>query len=167
MNKSCLSEGSSPVFQYVKGKPEPWEIKVYFLFGRSGLADDCVIYQEKKINAAGTARVCHFPKPPLISDKEMAKNVRGNHDEIRSRDGKVVVTKWFDNHAVVMASNSVGVGEEGEVGRWEKSEGALVRIKRPEVVQTYTQATAGSSTAETSNARVSLPSTHWIGFTLR
>lgn len=31
---------------------------------------------EKKIHAAGTARVCRFANPPLQSDKVMAKKLR-------------------------------------------------------------------------------------------
>lgn len=206
--------GKLSCLQYVKGKPEPWGIKVYFLCGRSGLSYDFVIYQgattelserdktalghgaavvthlcqrlqnpnhklffdnyfttynvlevlaEKKIYAAGTARVCRFAKPPLISDKDMAKKVRGNHDEIRSRDGKVVLTKWFDNRAVVMASNFLGVGEEDEVGRWEKSERAYVRIKRPEVVQRYNQAMGGVDKLDqlVSRYRIHIRSRKW------
>ncbi|KAL2089767.1 hypothetical protein ACEWY4_014455 [Coilia grayii] len=145
------------VLQYVKGKPEPWGVKVYFLCGKSGLAYDFLIYQGattelsdqsnpesriqnpnhklffdnffttynvlevlsgKNIQAAGTARVCRFANPPLKADKEMSKKGRGSHDEVRSRDGKVVLVKWFDNRSVVLASNFVGVGEEDEIESW-------------------------------------------------
>ncbi|KAL2076345.1 hypothetical protein ACEWY4_028046 [Coilia grayii] len=138
--------GKLSVLQYVKGKPEPWGVKVYFLCGKSGLAYDFLIYQGattelsdqskkilghgaavvthlcqriqnpnhklffdnffttynvlevlsgKNIQAAGTARVCRFATPPLKA--EMSKKGRGSHDEVRSRDGKVVLVKWFDN----------------------------------------------------------------------
>ena len=107
--------GKLSVLQYIKGKPEPWGVKVYFLCGKSGIGYDFLIYQgattelseqrkmvlghgaavvthlcqriqtpshklffdnffttynvlevlaEKKIHAAGTARVCRFAKPP-------------------------------------------------------------------------------------------------------
>ncbi|XP_042558961.1 piggyBac transposable element-derived protein 3-like [Clupea harengus] len=186
--------GKLSVLQYIKGKPEPWGVKVYFLCGKSGIGYDFLIYQgattelseqrkmvlghgaavvthlcqriqtpshklffdnffttynvlevlaEKKIHAAGTARVCRFAKPPLKTDKEMKKKGRGSHDEVRSRDGKVVLVKWFDNRSVVLASNFVGVGDEDEVERWEQKEGRFLKIKRPEVVKKYNQAMGG------------------------
>jgi hypothetical protein len=185
--------GKLSVLQYIKGKPEPWGVKIYFLCGKSGLAYDFLIYQgattelseqskkvlghgagvvahlcqriqnpnhklffdnffttynvlevlaEKKIHAAGTARVVRFAKPPLKSDKEMSKKERGNHDVV-SRDGKVVLVKWFDNRSVVLASNFVGVGDEDEVARWQKKDGQFVTVKRPEVVKKYNKAMGG------------------------
>ena len=62
---------------------------------------------------------------------------------MRSRDGKVVLVKWFDNRSVVLASNFVGVGDEDEVERWEQKEGRFLKIKRPEVVKKYNQAMGG------------------------
>lgn len=52
---------------------------------------------ERKIYDAGTARVSRFARPPLQSDKEVAKKPRGSWDEVVSRDGKVAVVKWYDN----------------------------------------------------------------------
>lgn len=62
---------------------------------------------------------------------------------MRSRDGKVVLVKWFDNRSVVLASNFVGVGEEDEVERWEQKKGQCVKIKRPEVVKKYNEDMGG------------------------
>ncbi|KAL2083481.1 hypothetical protein ACEWY4_021254 [Coilia grayii] len=95
------------------------------------------------IQAAGTARVCRFANPPLKADKEMSKKGRGSHDEVRSRDGKVVLVKWFDNRSVVLASNFVGVGEEDEIERWEQKAGEFVKIKRPEIVKLYNESMGG------------------------
>ncbi|RXN27706.1 piggyBac transposable element-derived 3-like protein [Labeo rohita] len=98
---------------------------------------------EKKIHAAGTARVCRFANPPLKPDKEMSKKERGNHDEVQSRDGKVVLVKCVDNCSVVLASNFVGVGDEDEVQRWDQKEKQYVKIKHPEVVKKYNKAMGG------------------------
>lgn len=51
---------------------------------------------ERKIHAAGTARVSRFAKPPLQSDKEMAKKPQGSCDEVVSRDAKVALVKWLN-----------------------------------------------------------------------
>ncbi|MGH0136951.1 UNVERIFIED_CONTAM: hypothetical protein FKN15_037488 [Acipenser sinensis] len=101
------------------------------------------VLAEKKIHVAGTARVCRFAKPPLKTDKEMSKKGRGSHDEVRSRDGKVVLLKWFDNRSVVLASNFVTVGDEDEVERLEQKERWFVKVKRPEVVKKYNKAMGG------------------------
>ncbi len=183
--------GKLSVLQYIKGKPTPWGVKIYFLCGKSGLAYDFLIYQgattelserskkvlghgasvvthlcqriqtpnhkiffdnyfttynllevlaEKKIHAAGTAWLSRFANPPLKADKEMSKKERGNHDEVQSRDGKVVLVKWFDNRSVVLASNFVGVGDEDEVQRWNQKEKQYVKSKCPEVVKKYNKA---------------------------
>ncbi len=70
----------------------------------------------------------------------MSKKERGNHDEVQSRDGKVVLVKWFDNRSVVLASNFVGVGDEDEVQRWNQKEKQYVKSKCPEVVKKYNKA---------------------------
>lgn len=61
--------GKLSVLQYVKGKPEPWGVKVYFLCGKSGMAYDFLIYQgattelseqSKKVLGHGAAVVTHL-----------------------------------------------------------------------------------------------------------
>ncbi|KAL7880514.1 hypothetical protein SRHO_G00027680 [Serrasalmus rhombeus] len=180
--------------QFIKGKPHPWGVKIYFLCGKSGMAYDFLLHQgttmelsqqhrkqlglgagvvyhlsqriteanhklyfdnyfttynllellaERKINAAGTARVSRFARPPLQSDKEMAKKPRGSCDEVISRDGKVALVKWYDNRPVLMASNFVGVGTMDEVQRWDKKKAQFVMVSRPEVVKLYNDAMGG------------------------
>ncbi|CAJ1087319.1 piggyBac transposable element-derived protein 3-like [Xyrichtys novacula] len=98
---------------------------------------------ERKIHAAGKTRVCRFTRPPLQSDKEMAKKPRGSCNEVVSRDGKVVLVKWYDNRAVVMASNFVGVGRMDEVQRWDKKTAQFLKVSHPEVVKLYNKAMGG------------------------
>ncbi|MGH0121656.1 UNVERIFIED_CONTAM: hypothetical protein FKN15_064325 [Acipenser sinensis] len=73
----------------------------------------------------------------------MSKKERGNHDQVTSRDGKLVLVKWFDNCSVLLASNVVGVGEEDEVERWDKKEKRYMKIKRPQIVKNYNEAMGG------------------------
>ncbi|KAL7867876.1 hypothetical protein SRHO_G00092600 [Serrasalmus rhombeus] len=196
----CIDEqmvpfrGTLSVKQFIKGKPHPWGVKIYFLCGKSGMACDFLLHQgttmelsqqhrkqlglgagvvyhlsqriteanhklyfdnyfttynllellaERKIHAAGTARVSRFARPPLQSDKEMAKKPRGSCDEVISRDGKVALVKWYDNRPVLMASNFVGVGTMDEVQRWDKKKALFVMVSRPEVVKLYNDAMGG------------------------
>ncbi|KAG5883424.1 hypothetical protein JTB14_005635 [Gonioctena quinquepunctata] len=64
----------------------------------------------KYIYAVGTIRVNRFAYPRLPSDKEMKKNGRGSSAISISKDG--IVTKWFDNKPVLVASNFVGIDEQ-------------------------------------------------------
>ncbi|KAL0195343.1 hypothetical protein M9458_008915, partial [Cirrhinus mrigala] len=71
----CIDEqivpfrGKLSVLQYVKGKPTPWGVKMYFLCGKSGLAYDFLIYQgattelseqSKKVLGHGASIVTHL-----------------------------------------------------------------------------------------------------------
>lgn len=98
---------------------------------------------ERKIHAAETARVSRFSRPPLQSDKEMAKKPRGSCDEVVSHDGKVAMVKWYDNGPVVMASNFVGVGKMDEVPRRDKKKAQFLMVSCPEVVKLYSEAMGG------------------------
>ena len=84
-----------------------------------------------------------FRNPPFISDKIISKNDRGSSDEVVSCDGDVVSVKWYDNKAVYLASNFVGIGEIDEVERWDKKEKCFVKVKRPEIVRHYNESMGG------------------------
>lgn len=101
------------------------------------------VLAEKNIHAAGTASACRFAKPPFMSDKDMSRKERGNYEEVVSRDGRVVLVKWFDNRSVHMASNFVGVGRTDDVQRWDKKQRTYVNVTRPEVVRLYNEAMGG------------------------
>ncbi|KAG8243760.1 hypothetical protein J6590_038236 [Homalodisca vitripennis] len=61
----------------------------------------------RDIFAVGTSRENRFSKPPLRTDKEMKKETGGNHDQEFDENGRVIMTKWFDNKPVLCASNFV------------------------------------------------------------
>ena len=91
----------------------------------------------KNFLAAGAARVNHFKAVILTPDKELKAKKRGLSKQEFSRDGKVCITKWLDNHCVVLACNFVGVGKEENVKRWDKTQKKYVEISRPEVISAY------------------------------
>ncbi|RXN00306.1 hypothetical protein EOD39_9787 [Acipenser ruthenus] len=70
-NNERSPEDTDVFYKYVKGKPELWGVKVYFLCGKSGLAYDFVIYQgattelseqSKMVLGHGAAVVTHLCK---------------------------------------------------------------------------------------------------------
>lgn len=101
------------------------------------------ILKKRNIYAAGTARINRFGVTSLRTDSEMKKEARGFSDQVVSKDGDIVLTKWLDNRTVVLASNFVGVGNEDYVERWDKKSKAYQKIKRSEVVRLYNQAMGG------------------------
>lgn len=86
------------------------------------------VLKAKGVNVAGTIRLDRFGKPPLISDKDLAKKGRGNSDSVVSDDGKIVVVKWQDNKPVHLASNFVGIGTTDAAKRWDKKSGRHVKV---------------------------------------
>nr|CAD7441828.1 unnamed protein product [Timema bartmani] len=99
--------------------------------------------------AAGTIRVNRFHKPPLLSDKDMHhQQERGFAQEVVSEDGQVVLKKWYDNRAVTLASNFVGIGETDNCRRWDKTQKEYINVPRPEVVQLYNKNMGGVDTLD-------------------
>lgn len=72
----------------------------------------------------------------------MKKKERGYAMECVSKDG-VVVTKWYDNKPVVLASNFVGIGEQDVCRRWDKQKKEFIVISRPEIIKTYNNSMGG------------------------
>lgn len=60
-----------------------------------------------------------------------------------STDGKLAVTRWYDNRAVTMASNFVAIEDEDTVKRWSKTDRCYVDVKRPAVVRMYNRSMGG------------------------
>ncbi|XP_031358741.1 piggyBac transposable element-derived protein 3-like isoform X1 [Photinus pyralis] len=90
----------------------------------------------KHIYCVGTIRANRFANPRLPSDKEMKKIGRGSSAVSISKDG-IVITKWYDNKAVLTASNFVGIGVADVCRRWDKTRKEYVQVPRPEAIRRY------------------------------
>ena len=101
------------------------------------------VLKQKGIKAAGTIRVNRFENPPLMPDRELSKAGRGACDEVVSKCGNIVLVKWFDNKAVVLASNFVGIGQKDEIERWDKTKKTYIKVERPEIVKVYNTSMGG------------------------
>lgn len=101
------------------------------------------ILKKKSINAAGTARINRFMKPPFQEDKEFRKLTRGSFDELSDREQNVVIVKWLDNKPIHIASNFVGKGELCVCKRWDNTLKRHVEIPQPEVVNLYNKSMCG------------------------
>lgn len=99
--------------------------------------------RNKFVYATCTARVDRFKKPPFSADKDMKKQGRGSMEEVVSADGDVIMTKWYDNKPLVMASNFMGMGEPDRCRRWDKTTKEYIFVSRPEVVKRYNKCMGG------------------------
>ena len=79
----------------------------------------------------------------MKNDKDMLREGRGTCDQVVSKDGDVVLTKWVDNRSVIMASNFVGVGNVDTVKRWDKKDKKYTDVARPEVIKLYNHSMGG------------------------
>ena len=92
---------------------------------------------KKRIFVAGTIRNNRLEKCPLKSENELKKIGRGSSHSVTTKGGELVAVRWYDNKAVSMCSNFVGVEPEDEVRRWDKKEKKYIFIKRPAIVRYY------------------------------
>lgn len=92
--------------------------------------------KNKCIMAVGTIRVNRFCKPKLLSDKELKHKGRGSFDIAVSDDG-IIITKWYDNKPVLIASNFVAAGKIDSCRRWDAASKDYVMIPRPESITLY------------------------------
>uniref|UniRef100_A0A672KZ53 PiggyBac transposable element-derived protein domain-containing protein n=1 Tax=Sinocyclocheilus grahami TaxID=75366 RepID=A0A672KZ53_SINGR len=64
--------GSLSVEQYVKGKPHPWGVKIYFLCGKSGMAYDFLLHQGFKTQLGlGAGVVYHLSQRITEADHKL------------------------------------------------------------------------------------------------
>ncbi|KAH7959422.1 hypothetical protein HPB49_010999 [Dermacentor silvarum] len=95
-----------------------------------------------RILAAGTVRKNWLGKCPLESKKVINKKRRGYSAEYVTSDDVVVVI-WKDNNDVSVASNFVGIGNEEDVRRWDKTKREHIFVKQPEIIAKYNRSTGG------------------------
>ncbi|KAL1485319.1 hypothetical protein MTO96_032035 [Rhipicephalus appendiculatus] len=90
----------------------------------------------KQYVKAGTVRKNRLGKCPLETKKVINKKPRGYSAEYVTSDDVVVVV-WKDNNAVCAASNFVGIGDQEDVKRWDKTKREHIFVKQPEIIAKY------------------------------
>ncbi|KAL3196099.1 hypothetical protein MRX96_053997 [Rhipicephalus microplus] len=78
----------------------------------------------------------------LNPKKVINKKPRGYYAEYVTSDDVVVVI-WKDNNDVSVASNFVGIGNEEDVRRWDKTKREHILVKQPEVIAKYNRSMGG------------------------
>lgn len=59
------------------------------------------------------------------------------------KEGKVILTKWYDNKSVLCASNYVSVGDNDTCKRWDKTQKQFIHIPRLEAIKLYNNGMGG------------------------
>lgn len=99
--------------------------------------------KQRQINVACTIRTNRFKSPPFLSDKEIKKEGRGFSEELVNAEGDIVVVKWFENRAVSLASNFIGIEKTDKVKIWDKKQNKYIEVNRPEIEKMYNQSKGG------------------------
>lgn len=105
---------------------------------------ELLIYLKKLgIHACGTVRSNRLQGCTLKSNKEMIRLGRGSLDFKSDMNSGILVAKWYDNNAVHIASNFVGVNPVDTVLRWNSKEKQNVRVACPRLILTYNKGMGG------------------------
>lgn len=80
----------------------------------------------------------------LTNDKEIKKHhSRGYMENLICNTSEVVLTKWYDNSSVALASNFCGIGQPDQCRRYDKKQKIYINVQRPEVVARYNEGMGG------------------------
>ena len=93
--------------------------------------------------AVGTIRQDRMRESKLKSEKELKKEGRGSYDGSVDLNSGIVIVRWFDNKAVQLISNYIGIEPIDEVERWSKSAGKMITVSRPKIVKVYNSEMGG------------------------
>ncbi|XP_036346069.1 piggyBac transposable element-derived protein 3-like [Rhagoletis pomonella] len=119
--------------QYIKGKPCPWGIKVYFLCGKSGMPYDFIVYQ------GSTTPLDDIVVKTVGSGSAILELFVPIALQIHPCPTRI----WYDNKVVNLASNFVGIGTADKARRWDKDSQGYIEVFRPEVVRLYNESMGG------------------------
>ncbi len=113
--------------------PEKCNFKLYFGNYFTGLPLLSKL-KERGIISLGTIRKNRDGKCPLLSDIDLKQGGHGSMDEMRDKNGDIIV-KWFDNSIVELASSFVGKNTIGEMKRCDKSLKEHINATCPQIVK--------------------------------
>ena len=114
--------------------PKKRNFKLYF--------DDYLFYPELLLRlkmdefwAVGTIRQNVWMQTKII--ERIKKEGRGSYDGSVDLNSGIVIVRWFDNKAVQLISNDIGIEPIDEVERWSKSARKMITVSRPKIVKVY------------------------------
>jgi hypothetical protein len=85
----------------------------------------------------GTVRPNRINKCPLQKDSELKAKGRGSIDYKTDQENDIIVIKWFDNRAVHLISNNIGIEPTDEALRWSQKDQAHIKVSRPAAIREF------------------------------
>lgn len=95
------------------------------------------------ILATGTVRIARIPGCQLKNDSELKREGRGSFDYCTDINENILVTKWFDNRSVHVASSYAGIDPIENVKRWSSMQRRYIEVPRPNIVKVYNKNMGG------------------------
>lgn len=110
---------------------------------------DLMLYLKRiGIKAVGTVRTNRIHGCPLEDAKVFKSKDRGHSDYRTDKNSGVILVKWLDNSAVLLASNFIGVEPQGTIERWDKKANERKQVPCPAIVKSYNKSMGGVDLAD-------------------
>lgn len=106
---------------------------------------------DQGIGCSGTIMKNRIPRearPDVIDDKLLKDRGRGSNQVLVRHDGKMALTKWFDNKPVTLLSTVEASDAEDICRRWCKGEKRYLLVNRPRVIRNYNNNMGGVDLAD-------------------
>ena len=110
---------------------------------------DLLLYLKRiGIHVCGTVRSNCLQGCALNADKDLKRKGRGSLDYKSDMNSGIIVAKWYDNNAVHIASNFVGIEPMGTMERWSPQDKERKEIPCPQLVLQYNKDMGGVDLAD-------------------
>ena len=110
---------------------------------------DLLLYLKRiGIHVCGTVRSNRLQGCALNADKDLKRKGRGSLDYKSDMNSGIIVAKWYDNNAVHIASNFVGIEPMGTMERWSPQDKERKEIPCPQLVLQYNKGMDGFDLAD-------------------
>jgi hypothetical protein len=141
-----LGTGGSVVYKLCADVPRKRGYKIFAdnFFSSINLVNK---FSSEGIFYCGTIRANRIPAScPLKSQADLKRSGRGSSDFKTDRTKSLTIVRWFDNKAVSLISNFVGVEPENTCERFDRRTKQTVSVRRPAIVQIYNVSMGGVDT---------------------
>ncbi|XP_065584309.1 piggyBac transposable element-derived protein 3-like [Artemia franciscana] len=137
-----LGQGAEVVLRLAEEIPRDKNFKLFFdnYYTSIPLIRELLLHG---IHSAGTVRTNRLKGCNIEADDLLKKKGRGSFDYRVETNSGIVVTKWFDNKSVCIASSFVGAEPSDNCKRWDRNSKKYVDVVRPLCIAEYNKFMGG------------------------
>ncbi|KAK2717523.1 hypothetical protein QYM36_006342 [Artemia franciscana] len=137
-----LGQGAEVVLRLAEEIPRNKNFKLFFdnYYTSIPLIRELLLHG---IHSAGTVRTNRLKGCNIEADDLLKKKGRGSFDYRVETNSGIVVTKWFDNKSVCIASSFVGAEPSDNCKRWDRTSKKYVDVLRPLCIAEYNKFMGG------------------------